>query len=110
MTSTNAFVDDKSEPCSTLAPSTSPDVSGENESSRNMADDHQSDQEKSLEKSNPEDAIDESEYPTGARLGAIIAALSLAIFLVSLDLTIVATAIPKITDEFNGLGDVSWYR
>jgi MFS transporter, DHA2 family, glioxin efflux transporter len=33
----------------------------------------------------------------------------LSIFLVSLDLTIVATAIPKITGEFHGLDDVSWY-
>nr|POE74055.1 putative efflux pump gsfj [Quercus suber] len=53
--------------------------------------------------------VDESEYPTGARLAAVIAALALAIFLVSLDLTIVATAIPKITDEFGGLSDIAWY-
>ncbi|QYT00084.1 MFS transporter [Trichoderma simmonsii] len=53
--------------------------------------------------------IDNSEYPTGSRLVAIITALALAIFLVSLDLTIVATAIPKITDQFNGLSDIAWY-
>ncbi|KAL6797194.1 major facilitator superfamily domain-containing protein [Trichoderma sp. SZMC 28013] len=53
--------------------------------------------------------IDNSEYPTGSRLVAIITALALAIFLVSLDLTIVATAIPKITDQFNGLLDIAWY-
>ena len=50
---------------------------------------------------------DDSEYPAGARLAAIIVALALAIFLVSLDLTIVATAIPKITDQFNGLSDIA---
>ena len=33
----------------------------------------------------------------------------LSIFLVSLDLTIVATAIPKITSKFHSLDDVSWY-
>ena len=49
------------------------------------------------------------ELPSGARLVFIILALVLSIFLVSLDLTIVATAIPKITDEFHGLEDVSWY-
>ncbi|KAK9342150.1 major facilitator superfamily domain-containing protein [Lipomyces starkeyi] len=49
------------------------------------------------------------EYPTGPRLIFIVLALVLSIFLVCLDLTIVATAIPKITDEFHGLEDVSWY-
>ncbi|KZL81469.1 hc-toxin efflux carrier toxa [Colletotrichum incanum] len=36
-------------------------------------------------------------------------ALVLSITLVSLDQTIVATAIPKITDQFNRLDDISWY-
>ncbi|KAJ9132959.1 MFS general substrate transporter [Coniochaeta hoffmannii] len=54
------------------------------------------------------DAADE-EYPTGFRLTMIVVALVLAVFLVSLDLTIVATAIPKITDQFHGLQYVSWY-
>ncbi|PSN75202.1 MFS general substrate transporter [Corynespora cassiicola Philippines] len=48
-------------------------------------------------------------YPTGARLFFIFVALILSMFLSSLDMTIVATAIPKITDEFGGLEDVSWY-
>ncbi|KAH0527007.1 hypothetical protein TsFJ059_002051 [Trichoderma semiorbis] len=64
----------------------------------------------SVEPPTSQDAeIDNSEYPTGSRLVAIITALALAIFLVSLDLTIVATAIPKITDQFNGLSDIAWY-
>jgi len=33
----------------------------------------------------------------------------LSIFLVALDRTIIATAIPKITDEFNSIEDVGWY-
>jgi len=49
------------------------------------------------------------EYPTGMRLSMIIVALVLSIFLVALDMTIVATAIPKITDEFKRLDEVSWY-
>ncbi|KAK0658710.1 major facilitator superfamily domain-containing protein [Cercophora samala] len=49
------------------------------------------------------------EYPTGWTFACIIIALVLSVFLVSLDMTIVATAIPKITDEFNGLEDVAWY-
>lgn len=49
------------------------------------------------------------EYPTGTRLLFIIIALVLSIFLVALDMTIVATAIPKITDQFQRLDQVSWY-
>ena len=56
----------------------------------------------------PDDA-NADDLPSGARLVFIILALVLSIFLVSLDLTIVATAIPKITDQFHGLEDVSWY-
>ncbi|TPX12435.1 uncharacterized protein E0L32_006847 [Thyridium curvatum] len=51
----------------------------------------------------------EEEYPQGIRLAFIIVALVLSIFLIALDMTIVATAIPKITDEFHGLDLVSWY-
>jgi hypothetical protein len=40
----------------------------------------------------------EIEYASGFKLVAVILALALSVFLVSLDLTIVATAIPKITD------------
>jgi hypothetical protein len=52
---------------------------------------------------------DGHEYPTGLHLGFIIIALFLSVFLVILDITIVATAIPKITDEFQRLDEVSWY-
>ncbi|KAI1768480.1 efflux pump antibiotic resistance protein [Hypoxylon sp. FL1150] len=56
----------------------------------------------------PEDD-DGDDYPTGIRLGMIIMALVLTIFLVALDMTIIATAIPAITNEFHGISDVSWY-
>lgn len=49
------------------------------------------------------------EYPRGLKLGLITLALCLSVFLVALDNTIIATAIPKITDHFNSLGDVGWY-
>jgi MFS transporter, DHA2 family, glioxin efflux transporter len=45
----------------------------------------------------------------GLRLFFIIVAIVLSVFLVALDMTIVATAIPRITDEFNSLQDVGWY-
>ncbi|KAK5994664.1 putative efflux pump gsfJ [Cladobotryum mycophilum] len=48
-------------------------------------------------------------YPGGLVLFFICLALAMSIFLASLDMTIVATAIPKITDEFHGLDKVSWY-
>ncbi|KAI9598133.1 major facilitator superfamily domain-containing protein [Syncephalis fuscata] len=38
----------------------------------------------------------------------LFAGLALTVFLCSLDQTIVATAIPRIASEFNGLNDVSW--
>ena len=102
--STPGLPDSKSEPGSTNALSTAPDVVNEKEFNQNTADDHDERQ----EEPKPDDA-EPNEYPTGARLVCIVIALVLAIFLVSLDLTIVATAIPKITDEFHGLADVSWY-
>ncbi|KAH7627817.1 major facilitator superfamily domain-containing protein [Sordaria sp. MPI-SDFR-AT-0083] len=49
------------------------------------------------------------EYPTGLKLGMITMALCLAVFLMALDNSIIATAIPKITDQFHSLPDVGWY-
>ena len=36
-------------------------------------------------------------------------ALCMSVFLVALDNTIITTAIPKITDDFNSLDDIGWY-
>jgi len=52
---------------------------------------------------------DGSEYPTGLKLTLITIALCLSVFLMALDNSIIATAIPKITDQFNSLQDVGWY-
>ncbi|KAK7018452.1 DHA14-like major facilitator [Favolaschia claudopus] len=52
---------------------------------------------------------DEDDYPHGLRLGLLTLALCLAVFLVCLDSTIIATAIPKISDQFKSLDDVGWY-
>ncbi|KAI5457117.1 major facilitator superfamily domain-containing protein [Mariannaea sp. PMI_226] len=49
------------------------------------------------------------QYPSGVKMLFIVVALVLSMFLVALDMTIVATAIPKITDEFKGLEKVGWY-
>ncbi|ORY66156.1 major facilitator superfamily domain-containing protein [Pseudomassariella vexata] len=52
---------------------------------------------------------DGTEYPTGLKLGLITLALCLSVFLMALDNSIIATAIPKITDTFRSLPDVGWY-
>jgi MFS family permease len=49
------------------------------------------------------------EYPTGKALAPILFAIICTVFLVALDQTIIGTAIPKITDDFDGLSMVSWY-
>ncbi|KAI0479725.1 MFS general substrate transporter [Xylaria cf. heliscus] len=49
------------------------------------------------------------EYVTGIKLAIIVATVGFASFLILLDLMIVSTAIPKITNEFHSLGDVGWY-
>ncbi|KAJ5225367.1 hypothetical protein N7468_006592 [Penicillium chermesinum] len=53
--------------------------------------------------------VDDGEYPSAWRLALITIALCLCVFCVALDNTIIATAIPKITDQFNSLADVGWY-
>jgi len=52
---------------------------------------------------------DESKYPTGATLYLLTLGLTLSTFVVALDNTIIATAIPRITTVFNSLNDVGWY-
>ncbi|CAK5266485.1 unnamed protein product [Mycena citricolor] len=51
----------------------------------------------------------EVHYVHGVELALITLALMLAVLLVALDNTIIATAIPKITDQFDSLADVGWY-
>ncbi|KAJ7124622.1 major facilitator superfamily transporter [Mycena crocata] len=52
---------------------------------------------------------DEDDLPHGVKLALLTLALSLSVFLVAIDNTILATAIPKITDQFQSLDDVGWY-
>ncbi|KAL2050628.1 hypothetical protein ABVK25_009136 [Lepraria finkii] len=49
------------------------------------------------------------EYLHGFKLFIVLVALLLSMFLVALDMTIVATAVPRITDQFNSLDQVGWY-
>ncbi|KAJ6553675.1 major facilitator superfamily domain-containing protein [Mycena sp. CBHHK59/15] len=48
----------------------------------------------------------EDDYPHGLKLGLLMISLCLSVFLVAL---IIATAIPKITDQLKSLADVGWF-
>ncbi|KAL8787632.1 MAG: hypothetical protein Q9195_007678 [Heterodermia aff. obscurata] len=56
-----------------------------------------------------DDQNDESKYPGGGTLALLTFGLCMATFVVALDNTIIATAIPKITTVFDSLNDVGWY-
>ncbi|KAF1841066.1 MFS general substrate transporter [Cucurbitaria berberidis CBS 394.84] len=56
-----------------------------------------------------EEMEDESKYLTGFKLAILSIGLCLTTFVIALDNTIIATAIPKITSVFNSLEDVGWY-
>ncbi|KAK4126648.1 MFS general substrate transporter [Parathielavia appendiculata] len=47
--------------------------------------------------------------PRSVRFWLTLLCNFLALFLVALDRTIIATAVPRISDEFNALGDIGWY-
>ncbi|KAH6680267.1 MFS multidrug transporter-like protein [Halenospora varia] len=64
---------------------------------------------KEMQTAKDPEAEEEMEYPHGVKLFVILGALCLAVFLVALDQTIIATAIPRITDKFNSIKDIGWY-
>ncbi|KAK6330809.1 hypothetical protein TWF718_003008 [Orbilia javanica] len=52
---------------------------------------------------------EETIYPSTLKVVFITIGLMLAVFLVALDQTIIATAIPRITDRFQSIRDIGWY-
>ncbi|KAI8277304.1 Efflux pump mlcE, partial [Colletotrichum sp. SAR11_57] len=63
-----------------------------------------------LEKTTKINTEDNSqEYVSGVKLGLIVVSVSLACFLTVMDISVISTAIPKITDDFKSLVDVGWY-
>ncbi|MCJ1314764.1 hypothetical protein MMC15_000076 [Xylographa vitiligo] len=56
--------------------------------------------------SKPDDIYQEQSRP---RVILLLTSVFMSMFLVALDRTIISTAIPQITDEFNSLPDVGWY-
>ncbi|KAJ6445403.1 major facilitator superfamily transporter [Purpureocillium lavendulum] len=57
----------------------------------------------------PTPVEDKTEYPGTVAANLLMVAICVATFLVSLDRTVVATAIPRLTDEFHSFGDIGWY-
>ncbi|CAG9962919.1 unnamed protein product [Clonostachys byssicola] len=49
------------------------------------------------------------QFLSGLRLASVMVGLMLSVFCLGLDRSILATAIPKITTEFNSLNDIAWY-
>lgn len=46
---------------------------------------------------------------SGAKLHVLILGLGLAVFLMALDMSILVTAIPLITEKFQSTADIGWY-
>lgn len=55
-------------------------------------------------------ASDDKNYVTGLALVSLVAGLCWIVLLVTLDISIVATAIPRITDEFVSLKTIYFHR
>ncbi|KAF8852927.1 major facilitator superfamily transporter [Acephala macrosclerotiorum] len=52
---------------------------------------------------------EETNYPGPLGLFILITGIALSVFLISLDRTIITTAIPFIANEFNSYADIGWY-
>ena len=52
---------------------------------------------------------EEDSHLTGLPLYALLASLFLIIIIVTLDISILSTAIPRITDSFHTIADIGWY-
>ncbi|KAF4338224.1 HC-toxin efflux carrier TOXA [Fusarium beomiforme] len=62
------------------------------------------------EKLSSSEADNEKTYPPKKVILPTMLALFLVFFLVALDRTIIGTAIPTISAEFNSFGDIAWYE
>ncbi|KAF4988707.1 hypothetical protein FGRMN_9600 [Fusarium graminum] len=52
---------------------------------------------------------EEHEWVTGWKLASMMTSLTLAAFLMLLDMSIISTAVPRITSDFHSLPDIGWY-
>ncbi|KAK5078882.1 hypothetical protein LTR64_002700 [Lithohypha guttulata] len=53
---------------------------------------------------------DEVVYPTGAKLWLNVGSFMVVNFVRSIDITIVAVAVPSLTNEFKSINDIGWYN
>ncbi|KAJ3519886.1 hypothetical protein NM208_g13944 [Fusarium decemcellulare] len=64
-------------------------------------------------KTNPENDTpkvdEEDEWVVGWKLASLMISITLAAFLMLLDMSIIVTAIPRITSDFHSLQDIGWY-
>ena len=68
----------------------------------------QADDDSKTQRPNLARTTSEIEYPPFRTTVIVMIAIMCAAFLVALDRTIIATAIPRITDEFDSLDDIGW--
>ncbi|OKL59586.1 hypothetical protein UA08_05354 [Talaromyces atroroseus] len=66
--------------------------------------------EKNVETNAETEDIDDKIYPPLKKVMPAMLAVSLVFFLVALDRTIIGTAIPTISSQFNSFADISWYE
>ncbi|KAI1844483.1 hypothetical protein JX265_010022 [Neoarthrinium moseri] len=48
-------------------------------------------------------------FLSGWKLAAVVCSTTLVVFMILLDVSIISTAVPRITSEFHALDDVGWY-
>ncbi|EXJ87105.1 hypothetical protein A1O3_04063 [Capronia epimyces CBS 606.96] len=53
--------------------------------------------------------LEATHYLTGSKLSLVLVGLGLAIYLFSLDIAVISTAIPSITARFHSTTDIGWY-
>ncbi|KNG49244.1 c2 domain-containing protein [Stemphylium lycopersici] len=102
----HAVTDEKKGPVETVLPATAAAVDA---AAPIVSTGEKSSRPNSTDGPTPQDDEDDFEYPTKWKLAAITVALCLSVFCMALDNTIIATAIPRITDQFKALNDVGWY-
>ncbi|KAF7590250.1 hypothetical protein BBP40_003134 [Aspergillus hancockii] len=70
---------------------------------------HKTQREDKLSEKSSEASNNEPQWLEGLSLVMVIAGITLVVFLMLLDMSIVSTAIPQITSQFHSLDDVAWY-
>ncbi|KAH7159859.1 major facilitator superfamily domain-containing protein [Dactylonectria estremocensis] len=68
--------------------------------------------EEDVNRASPEGTVpkeDIQEYVSGWKLISLMISITMAAFLMLLDMSIITTAIPRITEQFHSLDDIGWY-